>query len=405
MGGATEVGAGTAVPGVGPLRIAAGFLRMQPAQLHKDVGQFPLQLARELGWQSELVYWMPTQVPLNEPEGFARWVRRVPVSYSPSRARHTLMFWRYLVEAARRIDVLLVYHLTSESLGNIALYKALNPRGVAVLKLDMDHRGLAAFEQSEVLSKRWALMHLFAKTPADFLIVETVGIYERLRPHVQRMGHRLHVVPVGIDCSERFDVEQVLREKEDVVLTAGRLGGVQKNNEQLLCAIEQLSPGVLGKWQFWFVGDRAPEFEARVRELRRRRPDLERHLVLREFVSSRAELAEVYRRARVYCLTSRWESFAIVLGEAAFNGCYLVSTDVGAARMLTREGHDGDVLPVEDTAALVRSLEGILTGSTRTEEAARRAHENVRDNFDWPVVARQFAELVHRYRSGRGARS
>lgn len=382
-------------------RLAAGFLRLQPSLLHKDPGQFPYHLSREVGWDAELVYWTEAPITLHEPIDYTRWVRLVNVSVSPSRARHTVMFLDYLRRRARDIDVLLVYHLTSESLFNLSLYKALNPRGIAVLKLDMDHRALAGFEPAPLVSKRAALMRLFAATPLDFCIIETQRMYEGLRPHLERMGHALHVLPIGVDCTERVDIDRVLEAKENIVLTAGRLGMEQKNAELLLCAMERLPSTILGDWQFWFVGTRTPEFEAQLNEVQRRRPDLARRLVVVDFVTSREELSALYRRSRVFCLTSRWESFGIVLGEAAFEGCYLITTDVGAAPELTLQGQHGQVVPSEDTGALARALERVMTGATPTAEPARRVHEHVKTHFNWPSVARRFASLVEDRRGKR----
>lgn len=381
-----------------PFRLASGFLQMLPMQIYKDEGMLPYYLARELGWECDLVYWMKEDLDLIEPADYARWVRRIPVSISPSRARHTLLFQRYLIQNAKNIDALMLYHLTSESLMNAFIYKALNPRGVAVLKLDMDHRGLAAFDGSPLLSKRGALMRLFAAAPLDFLTIETENMYERLIGHVSAMGHRLHVLPIGINCSSPIDIDAVLADKENIVLTAGRLGVEQKNNQMLLEAIARLPVDVVGDWQFWFVGTLTPDFEKQISDLRSRRPDLAQRVIVRDFVASREELEALYKRTRVYCLSSRWESFAIVLGEAAYCGCYLVSTEVGVAPELTERGTSGELVPSEDPAELALVLARILSGSVPTDEAARRTHARVKQNFDWPVVARRFADLVLEYK-------
>ena len=47
----------------------------------------------------------------------------------------------------------------------------------------------------------------------------------------------------------------------------------------------------------------------------------------RELAEAKAELEELYRKAAVFALPSRWESFGIVLAEALFEGCYLVGSD------------------------------------------------------------------------------
>jgi glycosyltransferase involved in cell wall biosynthesis len=348
-----------------------------------------------------LVYWTEQAITLHEPVDYTRWVRLVNVSVSPSRPRHTVMFLDYLRRRARDLDVLLVYHLTSESLFNLSLYKALNPRGVAVLKLDMDHRALAGFEQAPLLSKRGALMRLFATTPLDFCIIETESMGARLRPHFERMGHPLHVLPIGVDCSDPVDIDRVLATKEKLVLTAGRLGMEQKNAELLLDAMERLPEAVMGDWMFWFVGTRTPEFDTRLADFKRRRPELAARLVVKEFISSREELSALYQRARIFCLTSRWESFGLVLGEAAWAGCYLVSTDIGAAPELTKQGRHGQLVPNEDAGALARALERVMTGKTPTADSARWAHHHVKEQFSWPAIARRLGALVEQHRRNR----
>lgn len=377
-----------------PLRLAAGFLRMEPGLLHKDPGQLPLHLARELGWSSELVYWMDRPFEPNEPTDYARWVRRVPVSVSPSRVKHTLLFLDYVRRNARRIDVLLAYHLTSESLLNLSLYKALNPRGVAVLKLDMDHRALVAFEPNPGVSKRAALMRLFAAAPIDLLTIESESMYRRLKPHAERMGHQLRLLPNGVDWAAPLSREQLLGQKQNIVLTVARLGTEQKNTEQLLDAIEQLPPDRLADWQFWLVGTRTRVLEMRIAQLRARRSDLAERLHVRDFVSSRDELAALYRRARVFCLPSRWESFGIALAEAGYFGCYLVTTDVGAGPELTGHGQYGQLTAVGDTAQLTAALARIITGELSTDDSAAWTHQHVVERLTWPRVARRFAELV-----------
>lgn len=391
--GAKEVGV------IGPTRFVCAFPEMLPMLIFKDVGQIPYHLARELGWQCELVYWMKSSLELIAPSDYESWVRRVSLGVSPSRARRTWLFLKYLALHSKKIDVLLLYHFTSEAILYALAYKAMNPRGVAVLKLDMDHRGLAAFDETRHTLKQRALKRLLATAPFDFLTIETEPMRESLAPHIAALGHELHVFPIGVDCSDSIDIDAVLSAKENILLTAGRLGEMQKNNELLLDALESLDEEILKKWSFWFVGSRTPAFDERLTRLRKQRADLAERIVTRDFVASRQELADIYKRSKVYCLTSRWESFAIVLAEAASYGCYLVSTNVGAAAELTGGGADGTLVTREDVGELAEALRSIFSGVTPTEEPARRAHRHVRASYRWPNVVRRFAALVQHHRS------
>jgi L-malate glycosyltransferase len=384
------------------MRIASGFLQMLPNQLHKDEGLLPYFLARNHGYQSELVYWMARDKPLIVPEAYDDYVRRVRVSVSPSGVRHRAQFLRYIALNARSTDVLMVYHLTSESISNAILFKRLNPRGLCVLKLDMDQRGLVAFEKGSLFSKRGALMALFRLAPFDFMTIETERMYESLIGPLGKMGHKLHVLPIGINCVEGPPIEDIVRTKKKVILTAGRLGVVQKNNELMLEALERLSPALLEGYEIWLVGSRTPAFDEYLKALSARRPDLFSRILLRDFVTSRAELSRVYQDSEIYCLSSRWESFAIVLAEAAFAGCYVVSTDVGVAREVTGQGR-GALVPVGDVGAFARALERAITREVDVSTAGMGAHGYVKSKFDWTRVAERFHELVLRYRSDRSA--
>lgn len=366
---------------------------MLPNLIYKDVGQIPYQLSRELGWDCELVSWARTDMDVIRPDDYGRWVRWRSLGVFSSRFMRGTAFLVYLARCARRVDVLLLYHLTSESLLYCWLFKVLNPRGVAVLKLDMDERALGAFDVRASWKQR-ALVRLFVGMPFDVVTVETERMAAMLRSRAARLGIEPVVFPIGIE-GPPTDIDAVLKNKQPIVLVAGRLGVEQKDNGLLLDAICGLEVADLGAWSFWFVGPRTPEFEVRLKRLRETHPEIAARVVLRDFVASRDALNEVYRRARVYCLTSRWESFAIVLAEAAYQGCYLLSTDVGAASDLTDGGKHGTLVPVGDVEALRAALRKVMRAEVSTEPAARAVHERVKAGFLWPDVVRGFADVVN----------
>ncbi len=384
-----------------PVRLTCLIENMAPTLFAKDVGQIPLQLAVEMGWTCELAYCAPNAGEFSVPEEYEHWVRTVALSTSRARTDSVKESLRFLARRAKEIDVLLVYHLTSESVLFATAFKAMNKSGVAVLKLDMDHRGLAAFDERASLKQR-VLLKLFSAAPFDLVTVESEQMFQELAPHLSRFGHRLRLFPNGIVVGRgEIEIDRVIRNKENVVLTAGRLGLFQKNNELLLRAIESLRIATLGDWRFWFVGCRTTEFEEATARMCARRPDLAPKVVLMDFVESRDELAEIYKRARVYCLTSRWESYALVLAEASYYGCYLISTKVGAAPELTNEGEWGTLLDSDDPQVLATVLERILTDDMPIDEASRLAHENVRANYTWPLLVRGFAQDVNEVISKR----
>jgi phosphatidylinositol alpha-mannosyltransferase len=92
-----------------------------------------------------------------------------------------------------------------------------------------------------------------------------------------------------------------------------------------------------------------------------------------------AELDQLYRRAWVFCLPSRYEGFGLPYVEAMARGLPVVATSNPGSRFITRDGIDGVL--VRD-ACLGETLAGLLGDSARREALAaagsRRAAE-----FTW----------------------
>lgn len=59
-------------------------------------------------------------------------------------------------------------------------------------------------------------------------------------------------------------------------------------------------------------------------------------------------------------LTSRWESYALVLNEAKRFKNYIISTDVGAASDLIEGGKYGKIIPQDSDIDLINTLDGII---------------------------------------------
>jgi glycosyltransferase involved in cell wall biosynthesis len=102
--------------------------------------------------------------------------------------------------------------------------------------------------------------------------------------------------------------------------------------------------------------------------------------------STRLELAEHYRSARVYFLPSATEGMPNSLCEAMLCGCIPVATDVGAVGEIL--GETGFRIRHGDTDAAVRALRSALALPASSGDAAR---QRILDNF---LIARRETELL-----------
>jgi hypothetical protein len=68
------------------------------------------------------------------------------------------------------------------------------------------------------------------------------------------------------------------------------------------------------------------------------------------------ELEQLYRRAWVFCLPSRYEGFGLPYVEAMARGVPIVATPNPGARFITREGRDGLLVPDDELGSTVAAL-------------------------------------------------
>ncbi len=384
-------------------RLLTIFPRLRHVALHKDPGLIPYHFVTDVGWESELAFCQVEPGTFSGGEAFDSTVTLSPLAFTDSRPERIVRFTSFLLSRAHRYDALLLYQLGLDSLLYAWIYKKLNPGGVTFLKLDMDRPNADMLLNAPDSPKRRLNFAWLRAAPVDFYTVETVKIFERVEPFFADHGRTLHLVPNGFSPAREVDIDEVLGRKERLIVTVGRLGTPQKHTELLLDALELLPESALEGWRFLFVGSTTPELDARFDELVTRRPELAARLERTGHITDRDTLYDIYERASFFCLTSRWESFGLVLAEAMYFGCEVITTDVGAARDLTQNAELGAVVPIEDVDAYARALSDALTRRDPSEflRRARLSHQRVRDHFSWASVCRTFFDLITRYRNAQ----
>lgn len=100
-----------------------------------------------------------------------------------------------------------------------------------------------------------------------------------------------------------------------------------------------------------------------------------------------AQMADEFRRAAMIVLPSAQETSPMVIGEAMAVGVPVVATDVGGVRHLVEDGRTGYVVPLGDSAALVRRMVELL-GDEQTRNAfSQTARSRAQERFRASAVA------------------
>lgn len=106
------------------------------------------------------------------------------------------------------------------------------------------------------------------------------------------------------------------------------------------------------------------------------------------------ELPSYFRAADVFVYPSLYENFAQPILEAASYGIPIISTPVGIASEIIKEGDTGFLI-TDDPAALSHALEQ-LADPTLCKNLGQNLRETVRNKFAWNRIMDQYMDL---YRS------
>lgn len=208
-------------------------------------------------------------------------------------------------------------------------------------------------------------------------------------------AERILVVPNGIDCA-RFSFDSVARknlrqilavpDEVQVLLAVGRFSE-QKDYSNLLTAFAALcnerTDSVL-----WIAGTGAerPIFEAQAKKL-----NIEDKVI---FLGLRHDIPALMSAADIFTLSSAWEGFPLVVGEAMACKLIVVSTDAGGIREWL--GGLGYVVPIKNSAALSKALlQGLEMSALDRELQRTAARERVMQHYSLAAVVTRWLEIYN----------
>ena len=216
----------------------------------------------------------------------------------------------------------------------------------------------------EVL-RRWSYARL------DAVVALTSESADWLRRHTK--ARLVSVIPNSVSLplpenAPRLLAGDVIADGRKFLLAVGRLHK-QKGFDRLLDGFAQVAARH-GDWDLVILGEGELRgaLEAQVARLGLGgRVSLPGHA---------GNVADWYRAADAFVLTSRYEGFSMVLLEAMAHGCPVVSVDCDTGpRDVIRDGEDGLLVVQDDPAALVAGLDRMLGDAALRERLASRAVE------------------------------
>ena len=357
-----------------------------PQHLYKDVGSIPLGLAKYCGWDATLAY-----VNFNGEihDGYyEKYVNLLPIKKEKSAFCSLLYF---LARNSHKYDVLNFYHLTRKHLFIILLIRCICPKTKIYVKTDMGRASLHCLHRGTLYN--WFAHFLSCRNwLPDLCTVETLSYVEQL-DQMPLYHKRIRYLPNGFwpDPAEEEGTGTVCpADKENIILTVGRLGTPPKNTEMLLSAFSRIPMDIRKDWKLYLVGTYTEEIRALGERLCERAPSLRNQIVWTGNISDKALLGQYYARAAVFCLPSRFEGSPLVLPEAMHHGCFPVLTDCCDAVIdLTDQGKYGKIIPNEDVEALIRELTDAMQRKAECVKNGFLAKDYIDQNFSWENIVKR----------------
>ncbi|WP_206081117.1 glycosyltransferase family 4 protein [Marinobacter orientalis] len=239
------------------------------------------------------------------------------------------------------------------------------------------------------LGRVWERMRRFAYPRLQAVVAQTEQSAQWIRDHAG--ARNVQVIPNPVIYPLESQEPRVTPPRaERSLLAVGRLAP-QKGYERLLAAFSELAPD-FPEWQLHIVGDGVCRNELEERVLSFGLTDRIR------LPGAVGNVADWYRSADLFVMTSRFEGFPNTLAEALSYGLPAVSVDCDTGpRDIIRHEVDGILVPRDDHRALVDALACLMAdeglrkqyGQRATEAAQRFAPERVADM--WENLFRQVA--------------
>jgi len=230
---------------------------------------------------------------------------------------------QYIIKNVKKIDVLFCYHFSTYSKILCFLYKMMNKAGVTYIKMDCGERYYKGF-----IGKFKLLFNSIALKYIDIMSNEIKNATEHYKKLYSKMQNKIINIPnpIKTDIIQSAGFANITtNDKENLIITVARIGSDQKNNEMMLNALDKID---MKGWKFAFIGDIEESFKIKINDFLRENPNLKDYIIFTEEIIEPKQLYDWYRRAKVFCLTSKFETFCNAQTDSLYFGCYNISTPV-----------------------------------------------------------------------------
>lgn len=369
------------------MRYCVLYPKAENVHLIKDVGMIAYKLHKLYGYDAFLASYDNGDYDyLNSA------VRGLKQEFIEKKHGHFFNVFLYLKKNSVKIDVLQIFHMTFNSVVYAAIYKLFNKKGTIFLKLDCTEVILDKIKNMGFTEK---LFFNFFLGRVDIIGVEQKKIYEQLKILLKKHRLKLLNVPNGIDYDIKcYSKNLDFGSRENTILSVGRIGSPEKASELLLHAFASVEENVRENWKLVFVGPLVEGFQKTIDTFYNDNKSLNLSVIFKGSIYDRDELYSEYKKAKIFCCTSNFESVGIALIEAASCGDVILSTRVGVADELTSK-KNGITVNIGDEKGLSESLSKLML-SKELKKFSQVTEKLCREEYNWDIIVEKLGHRINK---------
>lgn len=121
--------------------------------------------------------------------------------------------------------------------------------------------------------------------------------------------------------------------------------------------------------------------------------NIKRDILWEQYVPN-AQLRYIYPKAKVFLLPSKKEIFGMVMLEAMYFGCPVISSDNGGSSTLIKSNEYGKKIDTFDVDKWVMAICQYLDEPAYTDEVTKKAKKNIEHNYTWDSIAKNMLSYI-----------
>lgn len=366
------------------------FIDIENIHLIKDPGMIPLTLHKDYGYEASILLWSHRKYPCKDI--FYKDIHCPIINLKKTDKKRKVEVLKWLFNNAEKYSILHLYFFERWSWIYIWAYKLINKKGIIYVHCDTDGQRLLNYKWTKNKLKLFIIKNILL---TNRNLKDVLWGVQNKKNCKRLIGtwpfFNIKYIPNGVWWENNIDVDY--SDKENTILTVARNGTPPKRTELLLEGFAAVA-SEFSTWKLQLVGTVEKSFEKYIEYYFIRNPELKSRVIFSEEILDRNELQKIYSYAKVFCLTSAYESFGLVTIEALSCGCYVIESDIPANKDVTQNGKYGSLFKSEDLNDFIEQLRLNLSDEEHMKKVSEEAKIYIENNFTWKKVLEPVNEWI-----------